>query len=234
MLEVNTESQERYFHDLMSKINNGENITLEFVKRARRIKKISTEQLIQLLEKMLLTTQKALEESGIDQLTKMLCRDKFYSIAEEIYNRIKYGEGQEGYKRPNFGVMVIDVNNFKAINDAYGHLIGDKAIATCASKILKMVRPTDVVGRIGGDEFAVLFIGLQGGESQSILKRFTSDLSGIPFNFIYKEHQVSIEINMAIGSVWVYENEILPPLTSLVHQADENMYQVKHSMKRQR
>ena len=52
--------------------------------------------------------------------------------------------------------MVIDIDNFKSINDVYGHTMGDHVISVIAGVISSQFRSTDYVGRVGGDEFAVL------------------------------------------------------------------------------
>ena len=52
--------------------------------------------------------------------------------------------------------MIIDLDHFKHVNDQYGHMVGDSVLTQCAKEIRRLFRPTDVVARIGGDEFLVL------------------------------------------------------------------------------
>ena len=60
------------------------------------------------------------------------------------------------YKRQSFAVLNIDLNGFKAVNDTYGHEAGDQLLKLVANEILNGVRMTDVVARVGGDEFIVI------------------------------------------------------------------------------
>jgi diguanylate cyclase (GGDEF)-like protein len=82
-----------------------------------------------------------------------------------VFNRRRFSEEVErwlAYSRrydSQGAVLVIDVDHFKEINDAFGHAIGDQALAGIATLLRTRVRSTDVVGRLGGDEFAVLLPG---------------------------------------------------------------------------
>jgi diguanylate cyclase (GGDEF)-like protein len=88
----------------------------------------------------------AIEElSMTDELTGLLNRRGFRRAAEEIIAR---GRGCQ--------LAIIDVDGLKKVNDTFGHSVGDSLIADCASVLRDSVRQTDVVGRMGGDEFCVL------------------------------------------------------------------------------
>ncbi len=90
---------------------------------------------------------KLIEKSQIDGLTKLYNRPATEKMVGEIL--------ESNYGTENYALMIIDVDNFKGINDTYGHLLGD-AVLIDISKIFKSIyRETDVIGRIGGDEFLV-------------------------------------------------------------------------------
>ncbi len=102
--------------------------------------------------------KKKLEEmSGIDMLTGAYNRrffNKYLDIEIKRYESlIKYGQAKE----VNFGIAMIDIDNFKRINDTYGHLIGDTVIASVAQIIKKILFERDIFCRYGGEEFVVLF-----------------------------------------------------------------------------
>ncbi len=61
---------------------------------------------------------------------------------------------------PTLGVLYVDLDRFKPVNDTYGHPLGDRVLQECARRMAKLVRPTDAVARLGGDEFAVVLCGL--------------------------------------------------------------------------
>lgn len=87
--------------------------------------------------------------AGTDSLTGVASRRHFYELADAEINRLKR------YGHP-FTVCYIDIDNFKQINDAFGHGEGDKLLSQIAESIRNNMRRTDVVGRLGGDEFALL------------------------------------------------------------------------------
>ncbi len=84
-----------------------------------------------------------------DGLTGCLNRGAFLSLVDAECNRARR------YRRP-VSLLIVDVDRFKEINDTYGHQAGDRALRTLAASLQATVRTTDTVGRIGGDEFAVL------------------------------------------------------------------------------
>lgn len=95
---------------------------------------------------------KAEKEIGKDPLTGVANKEKF---KEELKNAVKT---HIRLNRP-FSVLMLDLDNFKEVNEVYGHLVGDTAIKEIALLLESEVRGIDVVGRFGGDEFAVILTG---------------------------------------------------------------------------
>ena len=88
--------------------------------------------------------------AAIDELTGALVRREFMAQAElhrECANRAK----------SRFAVAILDIDNFKAVNDAHGHAAGDRALAHFSSIVSQGIRRGDIFGRLGGEEFAILF-----------------------------------------------------------------------------
>lgn len=88
--------------------------------------------------------------AAIDELTGALVRREFMAQAElqlECANRA----------RSRFAVAILDIDNFKAVNDAHGHAAGDRALAHFSSIVSQGIRRGDIFGRLGGEEFAILF-----------------------------------------------------------------------------
>ncbi len=120
------------------------------------------------------------------------------------------------------GVLFLDLNRFKVINDTMGHDVGDQLLKIVAEKLLSSVRSTDVVARFGGDEFIVLSRGLLSGESvisvaNSILKSFAESvtLGG-------RSYTASTSIGIAI-----YDQGDLRSSKDLVRDADAAMFKAK-------
>lgn len=87
--------------------------------------------------------------SLIDDLTQVANRRRINELCEIEFNRAKR------YQTP-FSIILIDVDNFKSINDNYGHLTGDEVLKTLASFMSKRIRSTETIGRWGGEEFIII------------------------------------------------------------------------------
>ncbi len=122
------------------------------------------------------------------------------------------------------GVLFLDLDRFKAINDSLGHEVGDELLMIVADRLRSTVRSTDVVARLGGDEFVILCRGLLHGDSvvataRQILKRFRE-----PISLNAKEHIVSTSIGIAIAKA----GDNREP-DELVSDADAAMYRAKET-----
>lgn len=121
-----------------------------------------------------------------------------------------------------FAVLVVDVNNFKMINDALGHKEGDKVLKVISNELEESVRDTDIVARWGGDEFIILSPDIKKKENAGdIINRIHHNLGNISFN--------NIEISVSIGaSIYPNEGKTFDELLSI---ADKNMYDMKITTK---
>ena len=124
-------------------------------------------------------------------------------------------------------LVFVDLNGFKAINDHYGHAAGDRVLVTTATRLKKILRATDTVARIGGDEFVVILQGLpQGGclqdEARRICQKIFVELS--PPVTIGNDHR---HIGTSLG-VAVFPDHA-PSMDRLIHIADLAMYEAKRS-----
>jgi diguanylate cyclase (GGDEF)-like protein len=87
--------------------------------------------------------------SNLDSLTSIANRRHFFEMANREFSRIRR------YKR-DLSVLMLDIDNFKAVNDSQGHAVGDKVIVALVELALAKLRHLDVIGRLGGEEFAIL------------------------------------------------------------------------------
>jgi diguanylate cyclase (GGDEF)-like protein len=145
-----------------------------------------------------------------DLLTGVSNRSYFYDLAETEINRMRR------YKHP-FTICYIDIDNFKQINDTFGHAEGDDLLRNMAGKIRSTVRKTDFIGRLGGDEFGLLMPETDESAALNIVGKIHS-LSELP-EFIQKN------ISLSIGMV----TYVSPPSTAdeMIKTADDLMYAVK-------
>lgn len=117
------------------------------------------------------------------------------------------------------GVVMIDVDHFKEVNDRFGHLVGDKALQSVAQSILSNLRQTDVLVRYGGDEFLLLVPHIRPGEH--VIQRVREAAASARV-----EGYPELELSASVGGVCGVR-----PLTEAIRQADAKMYQNKAERK---
>ncbi|MQY52010.1 diguanylate cyclase [Rhodocyclus gracilis] len=119
-------------------------------------------------------------------------------------------------------VVVFDVDNFKRVNDEHGHSLGDRALQHLVSVLREAMRPTDVIGRIGGEEFALLLVGVQGEEAQAAMTRLQGTLAAQPV----PEADFSLTVSAGVATHVANES-----LEALLARADTAAYVAKRSGK---
>jgi len=146
--------------------------------------------------------------------TRVLLRDRI-SYAVELTHRQSHSAA----------VMFIDLDGFKAVNDKYGHHIGDLLLKELSKRLLSSVRGIDTVSRVGGDEFAVLLSEIANREDAcQIAKKL---LSLIQKRFHLNGH--SIQLSASIGIALCHDDSSSPE--DLLEQADAAMYKIKSNGK---
>jgi diguanylate cyclase (GGDEF)-like protein/PAS domain S-box-containing protein len=126
--------------------------------------------------------------------------------------------------RPRFGVVYIDLDDFKRINDTLGHTAGDELLAACAHRLMSAVRPGDTPARLGGDEFALLLAPVAGRrEAKQIARRILVDLTR-PYRIGGATVRTSVSIGVALDAGGDSGDETL-------ETADQAMYRAKQAGK---
>jgi diguanylate cyclase (GGDEF)-like protein len=154
-----------------------------------------------------------------DPLTGMLTR----RVLEEIYLKISELSILTGEP---FGVAFIDIDNFKRINDIYGHPVGDKVLKKLSRIIQKSLRKSDYIFRYGGEEFLVIIPATNE-------KTFEKTLEKIRKNVEKEKIKVNadkVSFTVSIGGVIVKSADLLP-LSQIIKEADRLMYRAKKSGK---
>lgn len=127
------------------------------------------------------------------------------------------------YGRP-VGVVLLDVDRFKQINDSYGHDVGDEALVAVSEALADTVRSSDVVGRFGGDEFIVLAPEADGQELDALMDRIVTAVG----QKALKAGAGEIKLSVSVGGAWAPGGvEVAPEI--LVAEADRSMYLAKEA-----
>jgi diguanylate cyclase (GGDEF)-like protein len=122
----------------------------------------------------------------------------------------------------SFGVILIDIDHFKRVNDSYGHLVGDTVLKTVAQQIVGCVRPYDTVGRYGGEEFLVVVPLSDVSGTMSIAQRIRRRIEATPVPSDSGPIHVTISCGVAICS-----GETSAEVQALLYLADEALYRAK-------
>ena len=147
---------------------------------------------------------------------KKFSRDYYTDRQTGAYNRQYYEDQRETLTNID-GVIMMDVNDFKAINDTYGHTVGDMALTEIAKTVLSTIRSTDRFIRFGGDEFLLIFPRIPHEVFVRQMKHIQDKVSRI----LIPEYP-EIHLSISIGGVYR-----APTLMDAVRQADQAMYRDK-------
>jgi len=153
-----------------------------------------------------------------DQLTGVLNREGFTSQANDLLDQgARYGVG--------FAVVYMDIDRFKAINDTFGHELGDRALKNTATRIRDAARRQDLLGRMGGDEFVLLLYDCRAADAEQITRRILSQVAAEP---ISREKQ-DARVSLSAGLLYVQLSHQVHSVDVLISAADQLMYQAKQA-----
>ncbi len=146
--------------------------------------------------------------AATDMLTELPNRRAFFQQVEKSFEANRTGV-----------LFIIDADHFKRINDTHGHQTGDDALVAIADRLRSVLRKTDVVGRIGGEEFALFLPGLSSTEAFGIGERLTD-----PIYVSQAGDAPSIQVTLSIGGVQKMPDA---SFADLMQRADLALYKAK-------
>ena len=157
--------------------------------------------------------------SNRDELTGLLTRSSLL----DWFSQESYGVG--GGNAP-LAICFVDLDGFKAINDQHGHAIGDQVLVAISERIQTAIRPTDLVVRWGGDEFIVVFEGVQTSDLAMQLASRLLGIIGAPLQ-LNPSSPMRLFLGASIGIAIRFDQKL--SATELIDRADRAMYQAKKS-----
>jgi diguanylate cyclase (GGDEF)-like protein len=159
--------------------------------------------------------QKELERlAATDALTGILNRRKFFQEAEKEFTRFRRYDGE-------LALVLLDVDEFKNINDRFGHPAGDAVLKSLGGALDKQKRNSDVFGRIGGDEFALLLPETGLARACQLGERFRTLCEGLRPSV----GPDTIRITVSLGATETLKTDV--SFDDLLHRADAALYQAK-------
>lgn len=137
-------------------------------------------------------------------------------------DRLQQTMAQARRQNDHLAVVYIDLDNFKPVNDAFGHSAGDDLLVEVASRMRSTLREEDTLARLGGDEFAAIIVNVEDRASlEKLLKRLLADIAEPVW---VADHLV--EVSASIG-VALYPQTVELDGDQLLRQADQAMYRAK-------
>ena len=171
--------------------------------------------LTDLVDKLKKTQKKEQLAARTDFVTGVANRRYFHELLETEIERIRR------YPHP-ITVVYMDMDNFKQVNDLFGHKMGDEVLRCIASELKSKLRKTDIIARLGGDEFALLLPSARLPEAEVVISKVRTNLTE-------EMRQRNWPVTFSMGAVVC----IAPPHSAeqIIDMADELMYEVKNSTK---
>jgi diguanylate cyclase (GGDEF)-like protein len=161
--------------------------------------------------------EKIQRQATTDGLTGLVNHRTFYEILEkELWRSRRYGG--------RISLIMIDVDNLKSINDAFGHRAGDKAIREISRRIKECIRQIDTAARYGGDEFAVILINTSLEDAVIVAQRMVDAVANSQTT--WQKEQIPLSISVGLGQ---YDPETTPE--DITSRSDQALYMAKQAGK---
>jgi len=157
------------------------------------------------------------DEVSTDQLTQIANRRGLMQAFEVERARLERSGGE-------LSIGLLDIDNFKKLNDDLGHSAGDEALKSLAAVVSKTLRPTDRVARYGGEEFVVLLPETPAAEGEQVLTRLQRSLTG--GLFMHKDKQIFVTFSAGVTGYRMAER-----IEDSLERADQALYEAKRTGK---
>ncbi len=152
-----------------------------------------------------------------DALTGAVNRHHFNEVLDqEIANVNNHGSP--------LSIMLLDIDHFKSVNDRYGHGVGDEVLVMFYQTCVEAVRSSDVVARIGGEEFVIIMPNTQLVNAQKFAERLRQKIAKLELNIA--NNQISVTVSIGVSQ---WQSEYFTNAETFVAHADKSLYQAKNS-----
>ncbi|MBI4986235.1 MAG: diguanylate cyclase [Rhodocyclales bacterium] len=156
-------------------------------------------------------------DAWTDALTQVANRGHFMELAKQEFARCRrYGHA--------ISLWMLDIDHFKNVNDTYGHQAGDVALQALVAMSRKSLRDWDILGRMGGEEFAVLLPETETSQALLVAERFRQTVAGAGVTL---EKDKTVRLTVSIGIATAQDTDA--DLDALLERADQALYQAKRT-----
>lgn len=182
----------------------------------------TNERLLSKTKEMEETKEKLIQQATTDVLSSLYNRRYFTDVSERSFDgALRYGK--------NLSIIILDLDDFKDINDAYGHAIGDKVIVKSAKIIKDSIRSSDIAARYGGEEFIILVPQIDSKETLSLANRILKDIEKAT---VETDSGETVRFTVSIGVAHL-QAEKDTNIQQIIHRADKALYIAKANNKNQ-
>lgn len=227
-IELTAEIRQMYGSDTMAIIGFSRStnmaLPIEFLKKGANdfipfdySEEIFTLRVLNNLE-MMRSLKEAKQRAITDYITGLYNRRYLLEVSEQYFHQVKRNQLQ-------LGVVMIDIDFFKRVNDTYGHDIGDKVIVTIANILKKEIRKSDIVSRIGGEEFALLLIDVDDEKCLHLMEKISRLIENTPIIVTRDESQQEVHVTVSVG----FTTKKHETITEALKFADSFLYTAKNS-----
>ncbi|MCW8833027.1 MAG: sensor domain-containing diguanylate cyclase [Colwellia sp.] len=161
----------------------------------------------------------------IFNFTSSVVKDSETDYLTQLPNRsyIHWKYSQLHQEHDHVSVIIADVDNFKVINDTYGHLFGDDVLKVIAQKLSENLRSIDLTGRWGGEEFILLLPDTDAKQAQEIIDRIRRNIANIPFSPSSTSKKFNVTVSFGISESSLADVS----LQDILAKADQALYRAK-------
>jgi len=174
-----------------------------------------------LLVKLIQGQRRLHKASSVDVLTGIANRRELMRKGRKLLHQAKV-------KKADFSVFMIDIDNFKKVNDQFGHSTGDLVLKKVVELGEELMRKTDVFGRFGGEEFVAFLPNTSTSQAKMIAERFRVSVEEYPWQICHDSQEpFTLSISIGVANSVDFSDEDSSDLVTLINKADSLLYKAK-------
>ena len=161
-------------------------------------------------------------ERRVRQLQKLAFVDELTQLPNRRFMEVRLRQKLELLREfgKSAGVLLIDIDRFKTVNDTFGHQSGDEVLRAVSHTLVRAVRPTDIVGRWGGEEFVVILLGISADTLHFIAERCRTFIAEMELS----KNEQRFQVTISIGATLIGERD---SVDAIIQRADQLLYRSK-------